>query len=106
MWSPSKDTEHDSLATTGDYLRIWKVATDGSVEDPPALLNNVSALSMPSHNKQLQHRYRTRNSDNIALQPFPPSPCTNNSYDTALHLPSAHANAEFKKRVLRAPYFV
>jgi len=41
MWSPSKDTEHDSLATTGDYLRIFKVGADGTVEDPPALLNNV-----------------------------------------------------------------
>jgi WD repeat-containing protein 68 len=42
MWSPVKDSEYDSLATTGDYLRIWKVADDGTVEEPPALLNNNS----------------------------------------------------------------
>ena len=42
MFSPAKDTEHDSLATTGDYLRIWKVAPDGTVDDVPALLNNNS----------------------------------------------------------------
>mmetsp|Transcript_13911 Transcript_13911/g.23585 ORF Transcript_13911/g.23585 Transcript_13911/m.23585 type:complete len:327 (+) Transcript_13911:66-1046(+) len=42
MWSPAKDTEYDSLATTGDYLRIWKVSPEGVVEDPPSLLNNNS----------------------------------------------------------------
>jgi WD repeat-containing protein 68 len=42
MWSPAKDSEHDSVATTGDYLRVWRVSEDGTVEDPPALLNNNS----------------------------------------------------------------
>jgi DDB1- and CUL4-associated factor 7 len=44
MWSPAKDTAYDSLATTGDYLRIWKVSDAGVIEDPPALLNNVRGL--------------------------------------------------------------
>ena len=42
MWSPAKDTTEDALATTGDYLRIWKVTNEGEVKEPPVLLNNNS----------------------------------------------------------------
>lgn len=44
MWSPAKDlTRKDRLATTGDYLRIWQVeANEGTVVEPPTLLNNNS----------------------------------------------------------------
>ncbi len=43
MWSPAKDAPGDDhLATTGDYLRIWKVSDEGEVKEPPVLLNNNS----------------------------------------------------------------
>jgi len=44
MWLPGpKDSRGvDYLATTGDYLRIYKVGADGTVEEPPVLLNNNS----------------------------------------------------------------
>ena len=44
MWAPHKAAahlEHDLLATTGDYLRLWRVAEDGVHQK--ALLNNVRA---------------------------------------------------------------
>jgi DDB1- and CUL4-associated factor 7 len=39
MWSPSKDSPTDLLATTGDYLRIWNVGS--SSVSMVSLLNNV-----------------------------------------------------------------
>uniref|UniRef100_A0A7S2RS73 Uncharacterized protein n=1 Tax=Rhizochromulina marina TaxID=1034831 RepID=A0A7S2RS73_9STRA len=42
MWQPNAaSSETDRLATTGDYLRIWKV-TEDSVVPSPTLLNNNS----------------------------------------------------------------
>lgn len=38
MWAPETQTQ-DLLATTGDYLRLWGVAEDGTVEQK-VLLNN------------------------------------------------------------------
>ena len=45
MWSPVKDGPSNCLATTADYLRIWKVGEDGAVEDPAALLRNDVLLT-------------------------------------------------------------
>eukprot|EP01125_Pyxidicula_operculata_P015831 TRINITY_DN5393_c0_g1_i1.p1 TRINITY_DN5393_c0_g1~~TRINITY_DN5393_c0_g1_i1.p1 ORF type:complete len:329 (-),score=46.99 TRINITY_DN5393_c0_g1_i1:88-1074(-) len=41
MWLPDKSsTRPDLLATTGDYLRVWKVNSDNSVEQKSLLNNN------------------------------------------------------------------
>jgi len=42
MWAPNQATDLDRIATTGDYLRIWKVNQDDKVEDAPVLLNSNS----------------------------------------------------------------
>lgn len=41
IWAPAKAaTQDDMFATTGDYLRLWKVGSDGVTLN--CLLNNVS----------------------------------------------------------------
>jgi WD repeat-containing protein 68 len=41
MWSPASHTaETELLATTGDYLRLWNVNSDSSVEMKNLLNNN------------------------------------------------------------------
>jgi hypothetical protein len=43
MWAPVKaNLDQDLLATTGDYLRLWRVADDGVQQK--ALLNNVRII--------------------------------------------------------------
>lgn len=43
MWAPETQTQ-DLLATTGDYLRLWGVAEDGTVEQKVLLNNHRSVL--------------------------------------------------------------
>lgn len=45
MWAPTKHnlTTKDLLATTGDYLRLWTVDSENSVEMKGVLNNNKNA---------------------------------------------------------------
>eukprot|EP01130_Rhizamoeba_saxonica_P017467 TRINITY_DN8479_c0_g1_i1.p1 TRINITY_DN8479_c0_g1~~TRINITY_DN8479_c0_g1_i1.p1 ORF type:complete len:340 (-),score=65.14 TRINITY_DN8479_c0_g1_i1:40-963(-) len=45
LWSP--DVQKDMLATTGDYLRLWNINEDGSVEQTVLLPNNKTELCAP-----------------------------------------------------------
>lgn len=60
MWIPdSRSVLPDLLATSGDYLRIWRVADNGATME--SLLNNVSLyFSILNLTKITTFLYRTK----------------------------------------------
>ena len=45
----------DLFATTGDYLRIWKVSEDGKSTEMECVLNDVSAKRQCAHTHTHTH---------------------------------------------------
>ncbi|RYG52547.1 WD40 repeat domain-containing protein [archaeon] len=91
-WAPrATAASKDLLVTTGDYLRIWNVGTDGDVR-AEAMLNNVRARRQGCTHGST-HRYTAQEGkDACAFTPF----------DTILH-PAPHLCVQNKSSEFCAP---